>query len=356
MAKLLALEEVKKKIFGTHGVKVDILEYRKMSLRAKFKCNVCSNVWESNANSVCRGTGCPECKKEKLSKDRRHSIDSVKTLIEKEGCRLVSKAYINEHEKMEVEFQCGHIYEISLANFKAGKRCGKCRWERMAKAKQEATKIKVLKEVEDMGFEFISFESNWASWNSTITFRCNNNHAQTRKVRNLITKKNCSACTKIEFSLNQTGKLNKNWQGGLTPLSNFIRKYIVDWKKESMEACSYRCVISGERFHAIHHPYSLNLIIKESINNLSFELKNSVGEYAEKDLDILLQEVLRLHDVYGLGVCLHKSLHKKLHNLYGLNTTPEDFEEFKNLCLSEEINVDEILNNKKEQTKVKEND
>jgi len=61
--------------------------------------------------------------------------------------------------------------------------------------------------------------------------------------------------------------------------------------------------------------------------------------YSKEELAALSQEILRLHEDWGLGVCLSVALHSKLHSLYGSRRiiTPEEFEEFKRLYHAGEL-------------------
>jgi len=335
---MVTLEIAKERLFKTHEDKIEVLEYRNVSSHARFKCNICNNIWEANANSVCRGNGCPECKRAKAGRSQRFSYADVKKHIEENGCHLVSNEYANSKINLEIRFECGHIGNMSFECFQRGQRCVCNARERQYETIEKKTRENFLKEIGMRGFKFVSFENDWASWDSKVTIECNKGHVETRKIRSLMRRKNCGTCTKIKISLETRGKGGSNWQGGITELRPFLQKQIVDWKKSSTKNCNYKCVISGNRFDVVHHLHSFNAIIKEAINNLGFETYETIGEYNEEDLFDLADEVVVLHEFYGNGVCLRKDIHLEFHRIYLCgNNTPEQFEDFKQKIAAGEI-------------------
>lgn len=55
--------EVREKIFSTHGDKITMLSYAGDAAvgKSEFKCNVCGNIWKTNAKGIYRGNGCWKC-------------------------------------------------------------------------------------------------------------------------------------------------------------------------------------------------------------------------------------------------------------------------------------------------------
>lgn len=123
---------------------------------------------------------------------------------------------------------------------------------------------------------------------------------------------------------------NPNWKGGITPLSFWLRNQLGDWKKDSMESCNYKCVMTGKNFDEIHHLTSFKQIINETLEELGFEKTKTLEEYSSEELEILRVSIIKNNYKYGLGVCLKSNLHKLFHDCYGYgNNTPEQFKEFK---------------------------
>ena len=133
------------------------------------------------------------------------------------------------------------------------------------------------------------------------------------------------------------GEKNGRWSGGITPLATALRENIYEWKQESMKKCNYKCVLTGGEFDNIHHLYPFNKIIQEALRNLKLDVRENLEEYGENS-ENLIQEIHRLHKVYGLGVCLKKEIHKLFHDVYSYSDfSIKDFEEFKVRYLSGEF-------------------
>lgn len=334
LKKRIPLEEMGKRIFVTHGNDINISNYTMAHAYANFHCNICGNNWIAIAESVARENGCPECRKIKASKLYRKSIEEVIKYFAENNCKYLSGEYINGRSKLEIQFECSHIAWMNFNDFRDGNRCPQCRELRMRQTIGEKTKNKVLEFLESIDYKLISFSSEIVNWNTDVIYKCRYGHVETRNVRMLLrgqsrkSPEKCKECTKIWQTLNQTGSKGSNWQGGLTDLKSFLSKYIKDWKKKSIANSNYRCVISGERFDDVHHIQSFNLILKESIADLGFELKETVGEYLEEELFLLVNKIKELHEKYP-GVALKRSWHKKFHQIFGMgDNTPEQWSEF----------------------------
>lgn len=273
------------------------------------------------------------------SPSNKLSIDSVRRYIEENGCQLISKEYISNREKLDIQFQCGHIYKMSLGAFKKGDRCPCNAVSRSVRTKEAKTREKVLDVLFSKGYILISFENDFCTWDGEITYKCICGNIETRGVREFMRNKICLNCSKLKQSEAQRGSKGSNWQGGKTEFSSFVQKYLVDWKKESMKKSDYKCVITGERFEDIHHLYPLNKIITLALMNLGLPQRKKSGEYSYKEQSDLIAEIQRIHS-YNLGVCLRKDIHQLFHKLYGnKDVTPEDFYEFSDRIRSGEIKI-----------------
>ena len=112
-------------------------------------------------------------------------------------------------------------------------------------------------------------------------------------------------------------------------LSEYIRKRNKQWKKDSIKNCGYQCVITKGRFQEIHHLYGMNLILKETLEELSMIEKEHFEDYTENELSIIVNKFYEVQSRYPLGLCLSKEIHKDFHDKYGYgNNTPEQFEKY----------------------------
>jgi len=141
-----------------------------------------------------------------------------------------------------------------------------------------------------------------------------------------IHKHNCKQCT-IE---NNSGVNNHMWKGGISTVYEYLRRKIIQWKKDSMKDCNYKCVLTGKRFEVIHHLYGFDKILKETLEICNLPIHNEINKYSQDELKLLESICNQLHYKYGLGVCLSDEIHDLFHkeNGYGDNY-PEQFEKFK---------------------------
>lgn len=113
-------------------------------------------------------------------------------------------------------------------------------------------------------------------------------------------------------------------------IASYFRKNNAEWKKQSMEACGYRCVITSKRFDDIHHQTSLNTIVKRAIAETVFDSEDFDINMANEDEKRTLVKLISAEQrKYGFGLCLERSVHTHFHNIYGYgNNSPEQFMEF----------------------------
>lgn len=340
--KNISIEEILERIYFVHGDNISLVEYggKTQKVKSLFKCNICGNEWETTCDSVIRGSGCFNCVHKKLIDKQRLSVDDVRREIESKNCKLISREYKNNRENLEIEFECGHVGYMSLYAFQQGQRC-KCDSKiRFKKTIEEKTRNKILEFAYSIGFEILSFENDFASYDNDLTYRCQNGHVETRGTREFLSNKNCRICTQIKVSESQRGSKGNNWKGGRDVLRKYLKNKITQWKKDSIENCNYRCVITGERFDHVHHLYPFNSIVQDALEELGLEKYEFVGEYSDEELSPIIDKVKEIHYRYPLGVCLRKDIHKLFHKLYGLeNNFPEQFYEFVDRIKSGEIEI-----------------
>jgi hypothetical protein len=96
-----------------------------------------------------------------------------------------------------------------------------------------------------------------------------------------------------------------------------------------MKNCKYKSVISQDKFEVIHHLYSFNKIISETLEILDLPIYEEINFYSNTELEQIINVCLDLHYKYGLGVCLTEEEHSIFHKIYGRDcNTPEQFEEY----------------------------
>ena len=116
---------------------------------------------------------------------------------------------------------------------------------------------------------------------------------------------------------------------GYYTIINYIRMDITEWKKKSMESCNYKCVLTGKKFDDIHHKYSFNLILKETLDTINIDDRESIDDYTDEELKNILNTFHSIQNKYPLGVCLSRDVHKLFHKIYGYgDNTVEQWNEF----------------------------
>lgn len=112
----------------------------------------------------------------------------------------------------------------------------------------------------------------------------------------------------------------------------FIQRHNSEWKKKSMEACGFKCVLTGEDFNDIHHLYAKNMILDKVLKDLSVPYDLDINNCSDDIKESILQGYLREQSKYPLGVCVTEMAHHNFHVLYGFgNNTPEQFYEYAKL-------------------------
>lgn len=326
-------KEANRRLIEKHKNKIIMFNYIKMNYQASFICNVCKYKWQTNASSVINGgKGCPECSKIRGGQKRSLSYLNVYNCIQKEGCELLSSKYKNNLQKLEIKYPCGHINNISFANFTRRKiSCRKCFKEKYYKFRYGLDDIVEI--LEFNGLTFLGFDGEYEHGNSKLIYQCSLGHITKRDVKYVIKFPTCKKCS-------YHNPTTHNWNGGFEKLAHLIRSRMEKWSKECLEFYNYTCVISGKTDNIdVHHLYGFNMIVQEAVYNCRFSEKKSIEEYTEWEIDSVAEETQKLHEKYS-GICLTKAIHILFHNYYGRgNNTTDQFYEFQSRISSGEIQL-----------------
>ena len=234
--------------------------------------------------------------------------EEIKAFIEGpegNGCKLLTtkEEYesngMDTQSKLEIKCKCGKTLLKSFHNFKDNKQ----------------------RQCKECGIS----KRNESLKNRTIPEETKNKISEARK------GKKHSEETRKKISETHKGKKHPNWKGGISTINMYLKKYIKQWKKDSMKHSNYKIVISEKPFKHIHHVnknFSEILELTFKISNI--EIKETIEEYTSEELEKLENICLMLHYLFGPGVCLTEEEHKLFHSLYGKHdNTKEQFEEFK---------------------------
>lgn len=109
------------------------------------------------------------------------------------GCELLEKEYLNSHVKIKYRCFCGNISFINFNNFKLGKRCG-CRRIGL----NRLTKVEIKKEVESLGFTFVS--SKFVNKEHIVKVICKCELEREVKLKNIRLSEGCLNCRNQNFA------------------------------------------------------------------------------------------------------------------------------------------------------------
>ena len=244
-------------------------------------------VW----NSWRQGNRCAEC-----AGLKKLTIDFIKKEFEKEGYILLTKKYINAHQKLEYICPNKHNGDILWLNWKKGKKCAKC------SGNIRLTIRFIREQFEKEGYTLLTKE--YVNNAQKLDYICSTGHTGNIRWDSWKAGARCRQC----YLENNRGKNHPNWNPNLTNEDRIYDRHIfgyVEWKQAIKKKDNFTCQVCGDN---------------KGGNLVSHHLE----AYSNNpDLRIAL----------GNGVCLCEKCHKDFHHQYGYgNNTKVQFEEFKAGC------------------------
>lgn len=209
-----------KTIFHNIGYKLLSTKYKNNNTKLKYKCDK-GHINYIKLNKLLSGYRCPDC-----SNRKKYSIESIKELIEKENYKLISTEYKNKNKKLLLEYDKGHMFEMSFGCFKNNKqRCPICYGNK--KLTLDFIKKEFSKE------NYVVLSKNYKSNKSQIRYKCPNGHIHSMMWNSWQQGQRCGKCS------NQHSKAELD-------VFEFIKSYFED-------------AVSGDKI--LISPYELDIII-----------------------------------------------------------------------------------------------
>jgi hypothetical protein len=289
----------------------------------------CGNISKIRYADFKFGYRCWECGVSKRANKRRATYDKVFNYYLENNCLLLSESYTNTHEKLRYVCECGEENIATFESFKNGSRCKKCGIDKTAEKRRHDYEY-VKSYFEKEGCTLLS--ENYVNANDQLDYLCICGNKSKITFSSLTRGSKCINCKIVKLS----GVNHYNWKGGENSLSNYLRSKLYDWRIKSFKKYNFKCTITNQTKNLqVHHLYSFNKIVVETLIELGLDLYDHYGKYTKDELKTLSDKCLELHDKYGLGVPLTKDIHNEFHNIYGYDNTPEQFNDFiKNKVLS----------------------
>lgn len=322
----LTIDEVKSNISKINSsIEVISKEYTNAKTNLDFRCLIDGNVWKATYDNVHnKGNGCPKCKAMKHSERTKFKLEEVldKIKIKNPNINILTKYY--EGNSSPVECECaidGYRWSTNWGKLLSGRGCQMCG----GSAKLTMDFIRGKLSLLSPNIEIIDEIYNNAR--QPMKCRCiTHNHIWKISWDNLSKGKGCPKCGILKCS----GRNSPHWNG-TSELSEYLRKYITEWKKSSFRKYNYRCdITSDNKDLIIHHLVSFGRILDITLDELNIESKGQIINYSDLELYIIKSKFIDNHYKYGLGVCLNRDIHIEFHKKYGYgNNTPEQYFEFK---------------------------
>ena len=278
MSRKFTEKEVNERIKEKHDNTIVMSNYTTTNAYANFECLICGYKWSTKPTYIInRGDGCYKCAHKRIGLLESLNEEEIRERIKTQHGEDIKLIIYGGTTHSKSTFQCA--------------RCGNV-------------------------------------WNSTAH-------------NVFIQKYACKKCWYIEIGRLKSGHNSNWWKNGITLLRPFIKSCLDEWKKKSMIACNYNCVIhNNHRFDEIHHLYPLNNIIKDALIELNLGEEEFIGDYPEEKIKLIINKVKEIHEKWPLGACLCRDSHKLFHLIYGRNNcVPQDFYEFQHKISIGEIQI-----------------
>lgn len=152
-----SIESVKSFVNLFEGYNVLSTKYINNHSKLSFQCPN-NHIFEMEFRCFQSGQRCPVCYgRQKLS------FEYVKNYIESiDGYKLLSKEYVNNIQKLQIQCPVGHIFEMSYDSFRIGKRCSVC-WKENKVSRGEK---EILFYIESIYNDTIIHNDRSVIWNS----------------------------------------------------------------------------------------------------------------------------------------------------------------------------------------------
>lgn len=135
-----------------------------------------------------------------------------------------------------------------------------------------------------------------------------------------------------------SGENNWNWKDGITKLYQHLRNIIQPWVVDTFIKNDRKCMITGSKAEVIHHLINFDIIVKNTLKELSLPIKKHIGDYSIEEIQKINKIVLEKHYLYNCGIPLRKDIHILFHSIYGYkNNSIEQFRDFINKIYNNEI-------------------
>jgi hypothetical protein len=326
MGKKKTTKDFKIQVSTLTGNEYEVLgEYKKPRVKVRMKHIPCGNVWDVTPDCfLYKASRCPECARKKTAEKLRLSQDTVEDRYSNQGYQLITE-YRGNSKKVTAICPKGHTWEHLPSNFTKGQRCFECNGAK--KYSLEQVKLSFTERGFIPLFEYYDNNKEY------LPFMCPKHIEYGIQYARFVNMRrdgaNCKKCYLLMF----TGENSSLWKGGLTSINHFLRGSIYEeWTKPSLAYHGFKCAITnlGNQLEVHHLNNNFSEIVKEIFSSSNLEIRQTIGEYSQSEIDQIKALCNKLHKKHGLGIPLKKEIHNLFHKVYGnKNNNPNQFDEFK---------------------------
>ena len=186
--------EFVKNEFSKAGCELLSTEYLNNHSKLAFRC-FCGNLSTISYNDFQYGKRCRKCGISKRASQKRLSYNSVKTVFEKRGYKLLSETYHNSASLLDFICPNGHQHKITWGNFQQGQKCKKCYDEEPPEPKFSTGYIKNY--MKEHGCKLISAHRH-KNTKSKLLFECRCGTISETTFQQFKEVKRCRNCGRIK--------------------------------------------------------------------------------------------------------------------------------------------------------------
>ena len=307
-------------------------EYINAKQSLEFICNIHEDegIQTLDYSNFKQGRRCQYCN---MDIRRIKLKEKYKKIVENKNFTFVDVHFDGYHsKKMKIEVVCKIHFDkgnqfVTPTNFNKQSGCKFCGREKQGIGRRIDI-LTVEKAFINRNYNVINV-IDYKGNSTKLDFVCNKHledGIQTTTYAGVKKSQTCKSCVYEGI----TGENHYLWKGGISPLHNYLRCKIGEWKKESLRLNNYQCEISGIKGKlVVHHLVSFSQILNETLEELGYGY-STIGEYTDEELKLITNNFLIKHDEYGYGITLSTKIHDTFHSVYGRgDTTKEQFSEFK---------------------------
>ena len=133
---------------------------------------------------------------------KKRTYQEVYEYFSSQEYELISKEYINAHQKLQYKCPKGHIHEMTWNNFQRGKRCPECNNEKL-RLERIHDKNKIIEVFEKEGYTVVG---DYYNARTPIKYICPNGHKNECSYDNWMKGNRCPECHKNIWNIEKARK------------------------------------------------------------------------------------------------------------------------------------------------------